>query len=208
MNPKTVTFDDCGSIKTVEIEAGTTLAASQKPSDPYKQYNYFMYWSASKASLTAATAFDFENTPITDNITLYAIYTPELYSIEDFSATQIEIKLDDTSVFPLDDGSYAGIHISYSSDGNDDFEANNFQDIDNCKFEGYSDTGYTRYLTYSFPDTFSLAAVEKHTFKVTNNHNTEYKSKTLTEPKTAKDLKVKETADSYAKISFTSDCDG
>ena len=73
-NTVTVTFNDNGYIiDTVQITSGEKISYLQKPADPGKSYNYFLYWSESKASQATAVEFDF-NTPITENKTLYVCY--------------------------------------------------------------------------------------------------------------------------------------
>lgn len=43
-NTVTVTFNNNGTIlRTSSVTSGSTLSASQKPSDPYSSYNYFLY---------------------------------------------------------------------------------------------------------------------------------------------------------------------
>ncbi len=158
-NTVTVTFNDYGSIKTVNVVPGDTV---KTPSDPSRSYNYFMYWSKSKASQAEANEFDF-STPITENITLYSIYTPKLNSIKSVTSTQIEIVLDDTSVFPLEDGSYAGLKLQHSTDDE------NYQDLSlgiPLKFE---DKSSYRYLTYSFDTPLSEGT---HYFKISNGYET------------------------------------
>ena len=123
-NKVTVTFNDNGYIiETVQITSGEKISYLQKPANPGKSYNWFLYWSESKASQATAVEFDF-NTPITENKTLYAIYCPKFYYssssiIQTVSATQVEIKISDTSVYPLEDGSYAGISFQHSTNGSE-----------------------------------------------------------------------------------------
>ncbi|MBQ5472058.1 MAG: InlB B-repeat-containing protein, partial [Treponema sp.] len=108
-NVRTVTFiDGTTTTKTVELASGSKLSSSDKPVNPYKDYNYFMYWSKSRASQTTAVEFDFD-TEITEDTTLYAIYTPKLYTSSTFitSLTPNLIKLClyryRISTYPLDD---------------------------------------------------------------------------------------------------------
>lgn len=200
-NPKTVTIDDCGSTRTIQVEAGQPIPASKKPSNPSKTYNTFLYWSTSKASKATALEFDF-NTAITEDITLYAIYAPDLSSINTITPTQIEIKFSDDKVFPLDDGSYAGLKVQYSSDNS------TYRDVEiNIPANFYDSSSY-RYVTYSFPSTFSLdSGASRHYFKATNGTGTVSKSTTITTAAAATNLSV-ETNDSYAKVSFKSACAG
>lgn len=199
-NPKTVTFNDCDSTSTIQVEAGQPIPAS-KQYNPSKSYNTFLYWSTSKASKATALEFDF-NTAITDDITLYAIYAPNLYSINTITPTQIEIKFSDKKVFPLDDGSYAGLKVQYSSDDS------TYRDVEiNIPANFYDSSSY-RYVTYSFPSTFSLdSGASRHYFKATSGNRTVSKDTTITTAAAATNLST-ETNDSYAKVSFKSACAG
>lgn len=68
----TVTFETNGgsTIQPVTVGGGTAVA---KPADPTKPYFAFAGWYTD-SNLTKS--FDFENTPITGDITLYAKWTP------------------------------------------------------------------------------------------------------------------------------------
>ena len=168
-NSLTVTFNDNGSVtRTVKVASGEKIA---EPSEPSKEYNYFMYWSKSKASKADATEFDFTK-PITENTTLYAIYTPKLTSsaIQTITKENIVIKLYDAHVFPLTDGSYAGINFLYSSKGN------NYSDYEPFNLSvpsSYEDKDGYRYLTYTFATPLTA---RKNYFKVTNGNETSEKS--------------------------------
>lgn len=205
INPKTVTFDGRTSIKTLVVEAGQAILESEKPANPNPSGNYFMYWSKSKASLAEAVEFDFSQ-PITEDITLYAIYKPKLYYlsssiINKITRTQIEIKLYNKDVFPLDDGSYPGIIIQRGS------SSSNLTELKVENIPSYRDDSSYRYLTYTFANNFTLPE-GTHYFKVTNGEETSStKNITLTSPKEATGLKA-DTADSYAKISFKAAVDG
>lgn len=202
INPKTVTFNDCGEIKaTIEVESGSLLTVSKRPSNPSKSYNTFLYWSASKASKAAAVEFDY-NTPITEDITLYAIYTPRITGIYSITSTQIEVELTDTAVYPLDDGSYAGLKVQYSPNNSD------FQDIQISIPEDTRDYYSSRILTYSFPSSFTLDAnASEHYFKVTNGDQTDVRFKIISSAAAVTDLNAT-TADSYAMVSFKTACTG
>ena len=202
-NTVTVTFNDNGYIiKTVQITSGEKISYLQKPSDPGKSYNWFLYWSESKASQATAVEFDF-NTPITENKTLYAIYCPKFYYssssiIRTVSATQVEIKLSDTSVYPLEDGSYAGISFQHSTDGSD------YQAFAVNSIPTYRDESLYRYLTYTFQNPLSEGT---HYLKVTNGHETGTKSTYIYEPAAVTNLSTT-VADSYTKVSFTTATEG
>ncbi len=180
----TITFNDNGNVtKTVTLASGSSLSSlssNQLPNNPSKMYNYFMYWSESKASQAAAVKFDY-NKEITSNITLYAIYTPELShsnAISKLTDSTIEIQLWDPKVYPLEDGSYAGLQILYSTDGYE------YQDFGLTIPSAYKDSAF-RYLTYTFSNTLSNG---KYYFKVTNGYETGTKEITVTsnfqDPKT------------------------
>lgn len=204
LNPKTVTFNDNGEIiATIEVESGAKITSSQTPSNPSKSYNTFLYWSTSKASKSAVVEFDF-NTPITENITLYSIYTPWISLINSITPTQIQIKLTNTAVYPLDDGSYAGLKVQYSPYSG----SSNYQDIDITVPVDSTDTDSYRYITYSFPSNFSLdSSVTTHWFRVTNGTQTKTTSKELSPAAAVTNINAT-TDDSYAKISFTTVCSG
>ena len=197
-----VTFNDNGTINNiVPLTAGTTLSSSQKPSNPSKLYNYFLYWSTSKASKATAVEFNFA-TPIMTDTTLYSIYTPHLSSITAITPTQIEIKLLDTDVFPLEDGSYAALQLQYSSDNI------SFQDVEINIPTDSRDLDTYRYLTYSFPSTFTLdTSVTTHYFKVKNGHETISATKQITPAAAVTNLNT-ETGDAYVNVSFTTACAG
>lgn len=172
-NPRTVTFIDNGNIhKIVEVSSGAVLSSSQKPANPSKDYNHFMHWSKSKASQATATAFDF-TAAITEDVTLYAIYTPKISAaaITTFNSNTIEIKLYDTNVFPLDDGSYAGIKFQHSTNGS------SYTDYDLSVPSNSRDLSSYRYLTYTFPTPLTTGT---HYFKVTNGLVTSTKQMTIT----------------------------
>lgn len=198
--PVTVSFSDAGTVfYEVELLYNTTIDSNNKPNNPTKSGNYFLYWSESTANQASAVEFNFD-APITSNKTLYAIYTPTLYSIENVSTTQIEIKLGNKQVYPLDDGSYAGLKFQYSSD------SINYQDL-NLKIPvSTKDEGAYRYLTYSLPTSLDLSA-ETNKFLVTNG--TEYATKYLTKTTpVAASITGKEVAEGYARISFTTTANG
>ncbi len=201
-NTVKVFFNDNGTIKNiVPLTAGTTLSSSQKPSNPYKSCNEFLYWSTSKASKATAVEFNFD-TPIMTDTTLYSIYTPRLSSITAVTPTQIEIKLLDTEVFPLEDGSYAALQLQYSSDND------SFQDVEINIPTDSRDLDSYRYLTYSFPSTFTLdTSVTTHYFKVTNGHQTISETKQITPAAAVTNLNT-ETGDAYVNVSFTTACTG
>ena len=202
-NTVTVTFNNNGTIlRTSSVTRGSTLSASQKPSDPYSSYNYFLYWSESKASKATAVEYDFSN-PISENKTLYAIYTPKFcYTsssiIQSVTASQAEIKLNDDTVYPLEDGSYAGISFQHSTDGT------NYQDFAVNSIPDYRDENGYRYLTYAFQTALSEGT---HYLKVTNGHQTGTKSAGIYAPAAVTNLSAT-VADSYTKISFTTAAEG
>lgn len=202
-NTVTVTFNDNGYIiDTVRITSGEKISSLQKPADPGKAYNWFLYWSESKASQATAVEFDF-NTPITENKTLYAIYCPKFYYssssiIRTVSATQIEIKLYDTSVYPLEDGSYAGISFKHSTNESD------YQAFAVNSIPTYRDESLYRYLTYTFQNPLSEGT---HYLKVTNGHETGTKSTYIYAPAAVTNLSTT-VADSYTKVSFTTATEG
>ena len=201
-NTVTVTFNNNGTIlRTSSVTSGSTLSASQKPSDPYSSYNYFLYWSESKASKATAVEYDFSN-PISENKTLYAIYTPRFYYtssiIQSVTASQAEIKLYGDTVYPLEDGSYAGISFQHSTDGT------NYQDFAVDSIPDYRDENGYRYLTYTFQTALSEGT---HYLKVTNGHQTGTKSAGIYAPAAVTNLSAT-VADSYTKISFTAATEG
>ena len=201
-NTVTVTFNDNGYIiKTVQITSGEKISYLQKPSASGKSCNWFLYWSESKASQATAVEFDF-NTPITENKTLYAIYCPKFFYdsssiIRTVSATQVEIQLSDTSVYPLEDGSYAGISFQHSTNGS------NYQAFAVNSIPTYRD-GLYRYLTYTFQNPLSEGT---HYLKVTNGHETGTKSTYIYAPAAVTNLSTT-VADSYIKVSFTTATEG
>lgn len=201
-NTVTVTFNNNGTIlRTSSITSGSTLSASQKPSDPYSSYNYFLYWSESKASKATAVEYDFNN-PISENKTLYAIYTPRFYYtssiIQSVTASQAEIKLYNDTVYPLEDGSYAGISFQHSTDGT------NYQDFAVNSIPDYRDENGNRYLTYTFQTALSEGT---HYLKVTNGHQSGTKSAGIYAPAAVTNLSAT-VADSYTKVSFTTATEG
>lgn len=201
-NTVTVTFNNNGTIlRTSSVTSGSTLSASQKPSDPYSSYNYFLYWSESKASKATAVEYDFNN-PISENKTLYAIYTPRFYYtssiIQSVTASQAEIKLYGDTVYPLEDGSYAGISFQHSTDGT------NYQDFAVNSIPDYRDENGYRYLTYTFQTALSEGT---HYLKVTNGHQTGTKSAGIYAPAAVTNLSAT-VADSYTKVSFTTATEG
>ena len=172
-DPRRVIFiDNDTTLKDIEVTSGTVLSSSQKPANPSKNYNYFMHWSKSKASQATATAFDL-TTAITEDVTLYAIYTPKIDAagITTFNSNTIEIKLYDTKVFPLDDGSYAGISFQHSTNGS------SYTDYDLSVPSNSRDLSSYRYLTYTFP---TPLAAGTHYFKVTNGTETKEMHLTIT----------------------------
>ena len=155
-----------------------------------------------KASKSAAVEFDFD-TPITEDITLYSIYTPKLDAINSITPTQIEIKLFDDSVYPLDDGSYAGLKVLYSANNS------TYQEVEINIPADSRDSGSYRYVTYSFPSTFSLdSTVSRHYFRATNGTDTVSTNKLFSAAAAAVTNLSTETNDSYAKVSFTTACSG
>lgn len=202
-NTVTVTFNDNGYIiETVKITSGEKISYLQKPADPDKSYNYFLYWSESKASQATAVEFDF-NTPITENKTLYAIYCPKFYNssssiIRTVSATQVEIILSVTSVYPLEDGSYAGISFQHSTNGSE------YQAFAVNSIPTYRDESLYRYLTYTFQNPLSEGT---HYLKVTNGHDSGTKSTYIYAPAAVTNLSTT-VADSYTKVSFTTAIEG
>lgn len=202
-NTVTVTFNNNGTIlRTSSVTRGSTLSASQKPSAPYSSYNYFLYWSESKASKATAVEYDFSN-PISENKTLYAIYTPKFcYTsssiIQSVTVSQAEIKLNDDTVYPLEDGSYAGISFQHSTDGT------NYQDFAVNSIPDYRDENGYRYLTYTFQTALSEGT---HYLKVTNGHQTGTKSAGIYAPAAVTNLSAT-VADSYTKVSFTTATEG
>ena len=204
LNPKTVTFNDNGEIiATIEVESGIKITSSQKPSNPSKSNNTFLYWATSKASKSAAVEFDF-NTPITEDLTLYSIYTPSISSINSITPTQIQIQLSGTTVYPLDDGSYAGLKVQYSPYSG----SSNYQDIDIAVPVDSTDTSSYRYITYSFPSNFTFDPnVSTHNFRVTNGYNTVSKQIQLSPAAAVTNINAT-TADSYVKVTFTTACTG
>ncbi|MBO4532830.1 MAG: hypothetical protein J5726_03945 [Treponema sp.] len=193
-NARTVDFYNCGNLlKSVDVSSGQALSSSDIPTNPTVRYNYFMYWSKSKASKATATQFDL-NTPITQDTQLYAIYTPQLYGIKSIAYNTITITLYDDTVYPLDDGSYAGIIIEHSTDGTN-YETCNVNDI-----PAFEDSSSFRYLTYTFTNPLTSG---KHYFKISNAYGESYsKSESIYEPAPVTNLNA-ETADSYANITFT-----
>ncbi len=202
-NKVTVTFNDNGYIiETVQITSGEKISYLQKPANPGKSYNWFLYWSESKASQATAVEFDF-NTPITENKTLYAIYCPKFYYssssiIQTVSATQVEIKISDTSVYPLEDGSYAGISFQHSTNGSE------YQAFAVNSIPTYRDESLYRYLTYTFQNPLSEGT---HYLKVTNGHDSGTKSTYIYAPAAVTNLSTT-VADSYTKVSFTTATEG
>ena len=202
-NTVTVTFNDNGYIiETVKITSGEKISYLQKPADPGKSYNYFLYWSESKASQATAVEFDF-NTPITENKTLYAIYCPKFYNssssiIQTVSATQVEIQLSYTSVYPLEDGSYAGISFQHSTNESE------YQAFAVNSIPTYRDESLYRYLTYTFQNPLSEGT---HYLKVTNGHDSGTKSTYIYAPAAVTNLSTT-VADSYTKVSFTTAIEG
>nr|MCR4790318.1 InlB B-repeat-containing protein [Treponemataceae bacterium] len=199
INPEhaaTITFDDNGkTLQTKTIVKGSVLPSSEKPSNPSESYNYFLYWSESKASKETATEFDFTQ-PINEDKTLYAIYTPQLTSFESASSAEIVIKLYDTNVYPLEDGNYAGLVFSYSTDGT------NYTELAFDAAPTYSDKNSFRYLTYDLTSADTSIPEGNITFKVTNGHETETKSIIVAAPAPVTNLAVN-VDDCYAKASFT-----
>lgn len=192
-NAKIVRFlnvDDT-EYKVFEIASGSSIQSTAIPSGVSKSFNYFMYWSNSKASRATATEFNF-STPITEDITFYPIYTPKLSSITSLLADTMVVKLLDDSVYPLDDGSYAGLVFTYSTDNN------TYNAFDLNIPSSFEDISSYRYLTYNFP----TLAEGTYYFKVTNGHETITKNIVLAPPTPATNLAT-QTNDSYVKVSFT-----
>lgn len=198
-NPKTITFNNNGTvIKTVEVESGTTISSSVKPSNPSDSRNYFLHWSTSKASTTAAVAFDF-NTPITENTTLYAIYAPKMVpisvdKIKSVTGSQIQISILYGGI-TLDDGSYAGVTFEHSSDNQ------NYTNlaINPIPVDVQDDSVGYKYLTYNFTTPLSTGT---HYFRVTSGQDTGTKNIYLDSPAAVTNLNVT-TADRYANVAFT-----
>lgn len=193
-DPRTITFNDNGKIiKTVEVESGTAMSVSQKPSNPSKSFNTFMYWSESKASQAEAVEFNF-GTPISENKTLYAIYSPNIWLIDSITRTQIKVKLEDDSVFPLEDGSYAGVRVLYSANGS------NYTDLGLSIPSEVQDLSGYRYLTYTFDTTFNDG---NHYFKVTYGLNKSVSKNIFFASPTPVTNLTAAVDDSYADVSFT-----
>ena len=175
----TVTFKDDGEvIKTIELNSGDTLksVSSQLPINPSKSGNYFLYWSKSRASQADAIEFT-NNTPVTEDTTLYATYTPRIYSsadmvIEELTYTYITIKLNTNEAYPLEDGSYAGLTVKHLIDGS------NSQSVTtgNIPTDSYEDE-YYRYLKFSFS---SPLIKGNHSFIISNTQYSVTKTKTIT----------------------------
>ena len=85
--------------------------------------------------------------------------------INKITPTQIEIKLYNKDVFPLDDGSYPGIKIQRGS------SSSNLTELEVDNIPSYSDDSSYRYLTYTFANNFTLPE-GTHYFKVTNGEET------------------------------------
>ncbi|WP_191017789.1 clostripain-related cysteine peptidase [Treponema zioleckii] len=187
-----VTFKTDGySEKIVNLPRADCLSSSQLPVNPYRTGNYFMYWSESKESQEKAVRFDF-NEPIIENKTLYAIFSPELVSISNVSATDIEIKLYSNSC-PLEDGSYVGLNFKHSTDNK------NFKDVNlgiPSKSENY---GSYKYVTYTFD---SPLPEGMNYFKVTSKHETCKKEYRVAAPVPVTNLSAK-ADDSYVELAFS-----
>ncbi len=182
--------------REVDIQTGTVLS-SNFPSTS-DSYNYFLYWSKSRATKAAAAAGQFDIlSAVTEDMSLYPIYTPRLSStaISELTSTNIVVALYDPHVYPLNDGSYAGLSIQYSTDGT------TYQDTNLSVPTSFRDTSSsgTRYLTYTFDNQLSVGT---HYYKVTNGTQTGYRSLQLVTPTPATNLSA-QVNDSYAKISFT-----
>ncbi len=192
-NLRTVTFDDNGTIlKKIELKVGENIPPSEIPQTSYKSWNDFLHWSAYKISKQQASAFDFYS-PITKNTTLYAIYAPRICSISTITKDYIEIQLYDTNVFPLDDGSYAGIIITYALD-------NGYYDELSLNPPSYEDRGGYRYLKYYFNETLGIGT---HHFRVSNDRDTtKTKDLIIAAPAPVTNLSAM-PEDCQATISFT-----
>lgn len=70
----TVTFDAQGGEPTPEAQEVKRGRYATEPDAPTKSGNTFLCWSMDPEDLSADNAFDFETNPITEDITLYAIW--------------------------------------------------------------------------------------------------------------------------------------
>ena len=192
----TVTFIDNGyESKKLTIHSGDVLDPYDLPSTSYKSYNDFLYWSESTASLAAAVEFDLTK-PITKSVTLYAIYTPQInnYSYDgiEVSATTITFELKGKDVFPLDDGSFAGLSASdyVSGIGSKDLKLN----IPAKNEIVFSD----RVLTYKIDPPLSEG---EHMITIRDQSDSYIKYVTVAKAKAVSNLTA-EVEDSKAVISF------
>ena len=121
--------------------------------------------------MAEAVEFDIDS-KITENINLYAIYSPKIEKISSITTDSIEIVLSSNKVYPLEDGSYAGIKFLHSTTDSD------YQDLELSIPTNYKDIESKRYLTYSFKEPLTSGS---HYFKVTYGHTYEYKSVYISE---------------------------
>lgn len=189
----TVTFLVNGKKTVVKADSDGFLLSSKAPSVSDDHNNYFLFWSESKESQDKVTKFELPAT-IEKDLTLYAIFTPKMERIEDFDSdnNQITIKLSGTNVYTLDDGSYAGLKLSHSTDDE------SWTDYALGLPANSEDEDDYRYLTYDLPFTPENGA---NLFKVTNGVQ-EYVLTDGIIPAPATGLTT-EVNDRYAKLTFT-----
>lgn len=189
----TVTFLVNGKKTVVKADSDGFLLSSKAPSVSNDDNNYFLFWSESKESQDKVTKFELPAT-IEKDLTLYAIFTPKMERIEDFDSdnNQITIKLSGTNVYTLDDGSYAGLKLSHSTDDE------SWTDYALGLPANSEDEDDYRYLTYDLPFTPENGA---NLFKVTNGVQ-EYVLTDGIIPAPATGLTT-EVNDRYAKLTFT-----
>ena len=191
----TVTFMDNNRIvlDTVTLHSGDVIDPYDIPSAPYKSYNDFSYWSESTASLDAAVKFDFTK-PITKNVTLYALYTPQISSSSgiEVTANSITLKLNDSKAYPLDDGSYAGFSVTdYMEGGTTRSIKLNIPSKD-------EDTSSRRYLTYKIDPPLAEGS---HLITIMDCNDCYTKSLTVAAAGAVKNLSVA-VEDSMATVTF------
>ncbi len=192
----TVTFMDNNRVvlDTVTLHSGDVIDPYDIPGAPYKSYNDFLYWSESTASLDAAVEFDLTK-PITKNITLYALYTPQISSSSgiEVTANSITLKLNDSKAYPLDDGSYAGFSVTdYMEGGTTRSIKLNIPSKD-------EDTSSRRYLTYKIDPPLAEGS---HLITIMDCNDCYTKSLTVAAAGAVKNLSV-EVDDSQATVTFT-----
>ena len=189
----TVTFDVNGDRTTVKVDPDIGIIMGWERPDVDIDNNRLLYWSESKASQDTAQKYDFDDT-VEKNITLYAILTPELDGIEEFDSEnkQVKIRLSGSNVYPLEDGSYAGLKLYHSSD------MENWEDCNINIPSSFEDVNDQRYLTYTITSPLNDGV---NFFKVSNTFQEYILTDGLT-PAPAASL-ITEVNDSYAKLSFT-----